>query len=240
LAHFAAQLPQFAVGNFSTQSLILTLAVTIVLILGFGWESWLASISIAAHLGTILVAFGVAFYAVPEVLGLVLQKSGVSAWSGWGHDFGIAHSASPAIIAVLQQPLFVVLVLPTAIALATSVQRLMIASRFEDLAVKRLRQRRGVALAMVAFFVRVFNHVAHVVVPTASQVLKEEGFSVKIREGALASIRGMFFAEEAIAAANRSFKRLWRVACGVILLAIEFVPLWAADLVDLVMEGRKE
>ncbi len=238
LSMFANNLPQFSVGTFSTSSLVLAFTVTGILIIAFGWHSWLSSISIASQLAILLVTFGLASYAIPDIAMHILQFLLTGDWSQLERFFGATQSASATVVGILEQPLFVAIVLPTGVALAAAVQRLLVASRFEELAIRRLRLRRGgVWIALIAFFIRVFNHVAHVVVPTTSQVLREEAFSVKLRQGIIPGMRGFLFGEEGVVTANKVFRRLWRIACGVILLSIEFVPLWASDLVDLVMEG---
>lgn len=243
LQRFAELFPPFSVGSFSSELLILAVLIHILLLVFFGVAFWIRAFGFAAQLAFLLVVCSIAVQAVFDLVSDLLHRILL--------DFGVSKAVIPgegeseagfAIIA-LQQPLFVAVVLPTALAVFYSIARLVDSCDLENIAVRNLRREGrlpviGVGLAIIYFFARCFNHVAHFVVPMTAQMLREERFEQEMRRDLSHVLKRILLPEAMISFVAKLVNQVGRTVSGCLLLGIEYVPMWSTQVVSVLLKGN--
>ena len=234
--------PPFAVGTFSSEFMFLAIMINVGLIAFFGTKFWLTAFGFAAQLAVMLVFFSIALQALIELVVFALHKAHLDFWNMFDLYSRAQQSEGGGIFAItsLQQPLFVAVVLPATLALLYAVEAVIDVCDIESVAARHLRKEGNVAaigflLAGLYFFARCFNHVAHFVIPMASQILREERFQQEMKHDLKHAAQRILFPEAVLSSVSKVMNRLGRTACGGLLLGIEYVPMWSSQVVSVLM-----
>jgi hypothetical protein len=233
LAH---SLPDFAIGTFSSEMLFLGVIIHVLLFMFLGAAFWIRAFTFAAQLALVLVFFGLAMNAMFEIVVLAIHKLGLDPFGLTELYLALDEGRGPSFaVSTLQQPLFVSIVLPSALGALRGIQNLIDSAHLENVAISRLTRGKGVFLLLLFFFSRSFNHVSYFVVPMTRQVLREERFEHELRTELRRALEHIVFPEAVLSSVTKIFNRLWRAVCGSLMLAIEYVPMWSCQVVNLMM-----
>jgi hypothetical protein len=246
IADLVALFPPFSVGTFSSDLLLLALVIHILLIIFFGAKFWIRALGFAAQLAVILVFCSIALQSAFELVIYSIHKMHLDFW-GMFDQYTHGEEATETLfaIAALQQPLFVTVVLPTALAVLYSIEALVDSCDIESFAVRHLRRESrfplvGACLAGIYFFARCFNHVAHFVIPMTAQMLREERFEEELRKDFKHVIGRILLPEAVLTFVSKLVNRVGRTVCGSILLGIEYVPMWSTQVVSALLRGNHD
>ncbi|WP_316159363.1 hypothetical protein [Bradyrhizobium sp. SZCCHNRI3042] len=239
LVEIAARAPPFSIGNFSQDMLLLSLLVHVGLLLLFGTTFWVKAMGYAAQLAAILVLTGFVLHGLVELTMTTIHRTHLD-FFGFYNLYTHAEereSGQHYLATTLQQPLFVAVMLPTTLAVLRGLAAVIDGCDLENLAVRKFNSDRhmalvGFLLAAIYYFARCVNHVAHFVLPTTSQMLREERFQQQLRHDLTRSFK--------LSGLSNAMNRLGRVLCGMLLLGIEYVPMWSAQVVSVLMGNEHE
>jgi hypothetical protein len=245
LPSLASYFPPFAIGSFTSDLLFLSICIHMLLIASFGTKPWIRAISFAAQLAVFLVFCSIALQSLFDLVITSMHKLHL--------DFGLftfyvnreENTELQYAAAALQQPLYIMTILPACLAMLSGFQSLVDSFDVENFAVSHLRRSGhlkpvGLFLAATYYFARCFNHVAHFVVPMAVEILREERFESDIRADLIDAIKTFFLPEAVIRSLSKLINRLGRTVCGAMLLGIEYVPMWSTQVVTVLMRGTND
>jgi hypothetical protein len=235
--------PPFSIGIFTTELLFLAIFIHIVLIVFFGTRFWIKAFGFASQFAVVLVFFSVALQLAFELVIFLLHKIHL--------DFGLfelyesSGSGAENLVAIgsLQQPLSVTIMLPCALAILYALEAVVDSCNLENVAIWYMRKEGrfaivGVMLAGLYFISRCFNHVAHFVIPTTVQMLREEQFEQEMKAELTHALERILLPEAVLFSVWKLLNRLGRTVCGSLLIGIEYVPMWSSQVVSALLEER--
>jgi hypothetical protein len=244
----AAQVPPFSIGNFSSDVLILSLLVHLGLVLLFGRAFWLKAMGFAAQLAAFLVLASLTLHGIIALSAFAIHRSHLDFFDLFKMYLDAEEQVGGGsfITSILQQTLNVAVVLPTTLAVLHGMAALIDRWDLESAVVNSLKRRgritpAGIALTAVFYVARCVNHIAHFVLPMTSQILREERFQVQIRQDLRNALKLMLSPNAgALVEFWKAINRIGRVVCGVLLLGIEYVPMWSAQVVTVLLGDENE
>jgi len=241
IQRLAQNLPAFSIGRFGVSDLMTTLGIYLFILIFFGLEFWISALTAAAQLAIIIFLSCIAVYSAFGILTSIFRY-GIDVSNVIFERFIVLPGGEPTpfTAATLEQPIFLAVVLPSALAFLFAIERFFVTFEMEKRLLVGLR-RPGESLRLVSMsfliFVRCFNHVAHFVIPNVTQILREDGFYGEMSGRIRAAVKHIYLPESFVLDIKLILERLAKVGCGVIMLSAEYIPMWLSQVVQLIPDG---